>query len=93
MHSGLFKLRHSDPVIRIGRNWIGNSQKHEVIARSVARMSFRIHGVQDFHFSSIADGASDVLKGLGGRWRGFDPSKAEKEREASLFAFFGLNTG
>ncbi|MCR5753149.1 MAG: hypothetical protein K6G91_14445 [Kiritimatiellae bacterium] len=73
--------------------WIGNSQKHEVIARSVARMSFRVHGVQDFHFYSIADGASDVLKGLGGRWRGFDPSKAEKEREASLFAFFGVNTG
>ena len=73
--------------------WIGNSEKHAVIARSIARMSFRIHGVPDFHFYSIADGASDVLKGRGGRWRGFDPSKAEKEREASLFAFFGLNTG
>jgi hypothetical protein len=24
---------------------------------------------------------------------GFDPSEAEKDREASLFAFFGLNTG
>jgi len=73
--------------------WIGNSEKHAVIARSIARMSFRIHGVPDFHFYSIADGASDVLKGHGGRWRGFDPAKAEKEHEASLFAFFGLNTG
>ena len=73
--------------------WIGNSEKHAVIARSLARMSFRIHGVPDFHFYSIVDGTSDVLKGSGGRWRGFDPAKAEKEREASLFAFFGLNTG
>lgn len=73
--------------------WIGNSEKHAVIARSIARMSFRIHGVPDFHFYSIADGASDVLKGRGGRWRGFDPSAAEKEGKATLFAFFGLNTG
>ena len=73
--------------------WIGNSEKHAVIARSIARMSFRIHDVPEFHFYSIADGTSDVLKSRGGRWRGFDPSNAEKEREASLFAFFGLNTG
>jgi hypothetical protein len=73
--------------------WIGNSEKHAVIARSIARMSFRIHGVPDFHFYSIVDGTSDILKGQGGRWRGFDPAKAEKEREASLFAFFGVNTG
>jgi hypothetical protein len=73
--------------------WIGNSEKHAVIARSIARMSFRIHGVPDFHFYSIVDGTSDILKGHGGRWRGFDPAKAEKEREASLFAFFGVNTG
>ena len=73
--------------------WIGNSEKHAVIARSVARMAFRIHGVPDFHFYAIADGASDVLKGRGGRWRGFDPAEAEKEANASLFAFFGLNTG
>ena len=72
--------------------WIGNSEKHAVIARSVARMSFRIHGVPDFHFYAIADGASDILK-RGRRWRGFDPSEAEKAAEASLFAFFGLNTG
>ena len=26
-------------------------------------------------------------------WRGFAPAEAEKEDEASLFAFFGLNTG
>ena len=58
--------------------WIGNSEKHAVIARSIARMSFRIHGVPDFHFYSIADGASDVLKGHGGRWRGFDPTRAKK---------------
>ena len=80
-------------TIYFSMTWIGNSEKHAVIARSVARMSFRIHGVPDFHFYAIADGASDILKGRGGRWRGFDPSEAEKEREASLFAFFGLNTG
>ena len=73
--------------------WIGNSQKHEAIARSIARMSFRIHGVPDFHFYAIADGASDVLKGRGGRWRGFDPAEAGKEAAAPLFEFFGLNTG
>lgn len=56
-------------------------------------MSFRIHGVPDFHFYAIADGASDVLKGGGGRWRGFDPSEAGRERDASFFAFFGLNKG
>ena len=72
--------------------WIGNSEKHEVIARSIARMSFRIHEVPEFHFYSIADGASDILK-RGRRWRGFDPEEAEKSDEASLFAFFGLNTG
>ena len=72
--------------------WIGNSQKHEVIARSIARMSFRIHDVPDFHFYAIADGASDVLK-RGRRWRGFDPAEAEREAEAPLFEFFGLNTG
>lgn len=72
--------------------WIGNSQKHEVIAHSIARMSFRIHGVPDFHFYSIADGTSDILK-RGRRWRGFDPKEAEKKDGSSLFDFFGLNTG
>ena len=38
------------------------------IARSIARMSFRIHSVPDFHFYAIADGASDILK-RGRRWR------------------------
>ena len=73
--------------------WIGNSEKHAVIARSIANMSFRIHDVPEFHFYSIADGTSDILKEHGGRWRGFDPSKAEKEHETWLFAFFGMNTG
>ena len=72
--------------------WIGNSEKHDVIARSIARMSFRIHGVPEFHFYAIADGASDILK-RGRRWRGFDPAAAEARDEASLFKFFGLNTG
>ena len=72
--------------------WIGNSEKHDVIARSVARMAFRIHDVPEFHFYAIADGASDILK-RGRRWRGFDTEEAEKRNEASLFAFFGMNTG
>jgi len=65
---------------------------HGVIARSIARMSFRIHEVPEFHFYAITDGASDILK-RGRRWRGFDPEEAEKRNEASLFAFFGMNTG
>ena len=72
--------------------WIGNSEKHEVIARSIARMSFRIHEVPEFHFYSIADGASDILK-RGRRWRGFDLVEARRRAEESLFAFFGMNTG
>ena len=27
------------------------------------------------------------------RWRGFNPAEAEREAEAPLFEFFGLNTG
>ena len=65
---------------------------HDVIARSIARMSFRTHDVPEFHFYAIADGASDVLK-RGRRWRGFDPAAAEARDAASLFEFFGLNTG
>ncbi len=72
--------------------WIGNSQKHEVIARSIASMAFRIHDVPEFHFYAIADGASDILK-RGRRWRGFNPALTDQEDEDSLFAFFGLNTG
>jgi len=72
--------------------WIGNSEKHEVLARSIARMSFRIHDVPEFHFYSLADGTSDILK-RGRRWRGFDPETAKDKDDASLFAFFGLNTG
>ena len=65
---------------------------HDVIARSIARMSFRTHDVPEFHFYAIADGASDVLK-RGRRWRGFDPAAAKARDAASLFEFFGLNTG
>ena len=64
----------------------------DVIARSIARMSFRIHYVPEFHFYAIADGASDVLK-RGRRWRGFDPAAAEARDAAPLFEFFRLNTG
>ena len=52
--------------------WIGNSEKHAVIARSIARISFRMHDMPEFHFCSIADGTSDAPKGSCGRWRGFD---------------------
>ena len=55
-------------------------------------MPFRIHEVPEFHFYSIADGASDILR-RGRRWRGFDPGEAERREEATLFAFFGVNTG
>ncbi len=72
--------------------WIGNSEKHEVIARSIARMSFRIHDVPESHFYAVADAASNILKRWR-RWRGGDPAETEKEAEASLCAFFGLNTG
>ena len=79
-------------VAYFSMTWIGNSQKHKVIAYSIARMSFRIHGVPDFHFYSIVDGASDILK-RGRRWRGFDSKEEGKEDGPSLFDFFGLNTG
>ena len=79
-------------TVYFSMTWIGNSEKHNVIARSIARMSFRIHDVPEFHFYAIADGASDILK-RGRTWRGFTPKEAEKEDEASLFAFFGVNTG
>ena len=79
-------------VAYFSMTWIGNSQKHKVIAHSIARMSFRIHGVPDFHFYSIVDGASDILK-RGRRWRGFDSKEEGKEDAPSLFDFFGLNTG
>ena len=64
-------------TIYFSMTWIGNTQKHEVIAQSIARMSFRIHGVPDFHFYAIADGTSDILK-RGRRWCGFDPKETEK---------------
>ena len=79
-------------TIYFSMTWIGNTQKHEVIAQSIARMSFRIHGVPDFHFYAIADGTSDILK-RGRRWRGFDPKETEKNDNPTLFDFFGLNTG
>jgi len=79
-------------TIYFNMTWIGNSAKHDVIARSIARMSFRIHDVPEFHFYAIADGASDILK-RGRRWLGFDPGEAEKRDEAPLFEFFGVNTG
>ena len=79
-------------TVYFSMTWIGNSEKHDVIARSIARMSFRIHDVPKFHFYAIADGASDILK-RGCRWRGFAPEGAERRDDASLFAFFGVNTG
>ena len=62
------------------------------MTRNMGTGIFGIHEVPEFHFYSIADGASDILK-RGRRWRGFDPEEAEKRDEASLFAFFGMNTG
>ena len=68
------------------------AELHDAIARSIARMSFKINDVPEFHFYAIADGASDILK-RGRRWRGFVPEDAERNDAASLFAFFGVNTG
>ena len=65
---------------------------HDVIARSITRMSFRIHDVPEFHFYAIADGASDILK-RGRRWRGLNPEEAQRRDEMPLFDFFGVNTG
>ena len=79
-------------TVYFSMTWIGNSEKHDVIARSIARMSFRIHDVPEFHFYAIADGASDILK-RGRRWRGFAPEEAKRGDDALLFAFFGVNTG
>lgn len=72
--------------------WTGNSERHEVIARSIAQMSFRIHDVPEFHFYAIADGASDILR-RGRRWGGFDPAAAKREGGTPLFEFFGVDSG
>jgi hypothetical protein len=40
-------------------------------------MSFRIHGVPDFHFYAITDGSSDVLK-RDRKWRGYNPVESRK---------------
>lgn len=66
-------------TVYFSMTWIGNSEKHDVIARSIARMSFRIHDVPEFHFYAIADGASDILKetadGAG------SPRRSRRERQ------------
>lgn len=72
--------------------WIGNSEKHDIIARSIARMSLRIHDVPEFHFYAIADGESALLSRYG-RWDGYDAAANEKKEEDDLFAFFKVNTG
>ena len=69
---------------------------HKPVARFIGDMMYGImaEGARKVHRDTlIILDPSDVLKSRGGRWRGFDPSDAEMEREASLFAFFGLNTG
>ena len=50
-------------------------------------LSFK--GLERGLHDAIADGASDIRKGRCGRWRRFAPAEAEKEADASLFAFFG----
>ena len=55
-------------TIYFSMTWIGNSEKHDVIARSVARMSFRIHDVPEFHFYAIADGSGDPLYVAASYW-------------------------
>ena len=72
-------------TVYFGISWIDNSEKHAVIARSIARMSFHIHGVPDFHFYSIADGTSDVLKGRGGN--GGDLTRPKPNPLAEPFRF------
>lgn len=72
--------------------WIGNSEKHEVIARSIASMSLRIHEVPEFHFYAIADGIGRLCA-RHGKWKGFDIDAGMETEEAPLFDFFGINTG
>lgn len=72
--------------------WIGNSEKHEVIARSIASMSLRIHEVPEFHFYAIADGIGRLCA-RHGKWQGFDVDAETEAEEDPLFAFFRINTG
>ena len=73
--------------------WIGNSEKHELIASSIASMSLRIHEKPEFHFYAIADGIGRLCA-RHGRWPGFDAAEEERrEEEDTLFAFFKVNTG
>ena len=72
--------------------WIGNSDKHAIIAESVARMSLRIHDVPEFHFYAIADGARSILS-RSGKWRGIDDDAKDAGYECDLFELFARNTG
>ena len=72
--------------------WIGNSDKHAIIAESVARMSLRIHDVPEFHFYAIADGARSILS-RSGKWRGIDDGAKDAGYECDLFELFARNTG
>ena len=72
--------------------WIGNSDKHAIIAESVARMSLRLHGVPEFHFCAIADGARAILS-RSGRWRGVGGEPKAAAYDGDLFSFFAKGTG
>ena len=72
--------------------WIGNSDKHAIIAESVARMSLRLHGVPEFHFYAIADGARAILS-RSGRWRGVGGEPKAAAYDGDLFSFFAKGTG
>lgn len=71
--------------------WIGNTEKHDVIARSVARMSLRIHGVPEFHFYSIADGTRDVLK-RGRPWHERNRPAGDNDRQTDFMEKLQLDS-
>ena len=71
--------------------WIGNSEKHEVIARSIARMSLRIHKVPEFHFYSIADGTREILK-RGKPWHERNRPCEESDGQTDFIALLHLDS-
>lgn len=71
--------------------WIGNTEKHAVIAATIAYKALRIHAVPEYHFYAIADGTREVLA-HGRRWSSSTLKMPPSEKELTLFIHFGLDS-
>ena len=71
--------------------WIGNTEKHAVIAATIAYKALRIHAVPEYHFYAIADGTREVLA-HSRRWSSSTLKMPPSEKELTLFIHFGLDS-